>query len=129
MITLALLAGYLWLIYSLYTDSGAGTVETGVCLFKELTTVPCPSCGSTRSVKSLVRGDVWNAFYWNPFGIIISLTMILLPFWLIFDLIAKKNTFYIFYIGLEKFLKNKWIAAAAIILVLANWIWNITKGL
>lgn len=129
MMTLALLAGYLWLFYSLYADSGTGTIEPGVCLFKELTSVPCPSCGSTRSVKSLVNGDIGDALYWNPFGIIISLIMALMPVWLIYDRITKRETFYDFYISLEKFLKNKWIAVAAIILVLANWIWNITKGL
>ncbi len=36
------------------------------CVFKGLTGLPCPTCGSTRSVIHLVHGDVPAALAMNP---------------------------------------------------------------
>ena len=36
------------------------------CLFKVMTGYPCPTCGSTRMVSSLINLDILSAFYWNP---------------------------------------------------------------
>lgn len=43
------------------------------CVFKRLTTIPCPSCGSTRSVVHLSHGDFLSAFVMNP---LITLCMV-----------------------------------------------------
>jgi hypothetical protein len=37
-----------------------------VCHFRELTDIPCPTCGSTRLVEALLRFDVGEALRWNP---------------------------------------------------------------
>jgi hypothetical protein len=37
-----------------------------VCYFHEWTGLPCPSCGSTRLVESLLAGDPLGAVRWNP---------------------------------------------------------------
>ena len=37
-----------------------------VCYFNEWTGLPCPSCGSTRLVESLLAGDILGAARWNP---------------------------------------------------------------
>ena len=36
------------------------------CLFKELTGIPCPGCGMTRSVISMLRGDLFSAVHYSP---------------------------------------------------------------
>jgi hypothetical protein len=36
------------------------------CVFKGLTGVPCPTCGSTRSMVHLAHGDVMSAVAMNP---------------------------------------------------------------
>ena len=36
------------------------------CVFKGLTGIPCPTCGSTRSVVHLARGDILSALTMNP---------------------------------------------------------------
>ncbi len=36
------------------------------CAFKMLTGIPCPTCGSTRSMVYLANGDVLAAFMMNP---------------------------------------------------------------
>ena len=38
------------------------------CTFKEMTGLPCPSCGMTSSFALLVRGDVMNSLRANAVG-------------------------------------------------------------
>jgi len=37
-----------------------------LCLLKNTTGVPCPTCGSTRAVKAVSRGAIGEAFGHNP---------------------------------------------------------------
>lgn len=37
-----------------------------VCLFHRLTGIPCPTCGATRCVKALLRGDWGVAIFLQP---------------------------------------------------------------
>lgn len=39
---------------------------TPSCVFKGLTGIPCPTCGTTRSVVYLSQGDAANALVMNP---------------------------------------------------------------
>jgi hypothetical protein len=36
------------------------------CLFKQVTGLPCATCGLTRMVRALATGDLAGAFYWHP---------------------------------------------------------------
>lgn len=36
------------------------------CVFHEVTGLWCPGCGGTRSVRALVRGDLWQCFIDYP---------------------------------------------------------------
>ena len=40
-----------------------------------MTGIPCPTCGMTRGVASLLHGDPRGAFLFNPLGMIILLGM------------------------------------------------------
>lgn len=122
------LAGYIWLFISIRTNlTEAKSVD--VCLIKHLTNIPCPSCGSTRSVISLAKGKFSDAMLINPFGYVVAMIMILAPIWILIDLAIKKRTLFEFYRKMETNLKNPKIAIPLIGLVIMNWIWNITKGL
>lgn len=125
-LTIACLAGYIWLYVNVkyYVN---GSHEIGVCIIKHTTNVPCPSCGSTRSVLSAFQGNIAGAFMLNPFGLIIVVILIVSPVWILSDKILKKESFWIFYQKMEQWLKIKPVAFMAILLVLANWIWNIYK--
>lgn len=125
----ACVAGYLWLLYSVSTSQSGSSDVNEVCLIKHVTNIPCPSCGSTRSVLSLLDGNLVEAITINPFGIIIALIMVILPPWILFDFAAKRKTFFEFYGHAEVFLRSRNIAIPLLILVLVNWAWNITKGL
>jgi len=76
-----------------------------------------------------MKGDILNALYWNPFGILLVSILIITPLWIIYDLASRNSTLLNAYIKTEHFLKRKWIAIPAILLVLMNWVWNISKGL
>lgn len=125
----ACLAGYGY-IFLMKQDLGGQLSQLGpVCLFKRFTHFPCPSCGATRSVLALLQGDLAQALYWNPLGLILVSLLVLCPLWLGYDTIRQQDSLYLFYYRLESLLKRRLVALPAIALVLGNWIWNIYKGL
>ena len=119
---IACVAGYIWLFYG---ASRKNAID--VCIFKHATSVPCPSCGSTKSVLSLVDGNFSQALYFNPFGIVIASIMLITPFWIFFDIASKKKTLLSFYLRVETAFKTPKVAIPLVLVVLINWIWNITK--
>ncbi len=124
---LACLAAYAWLGAGL--SHGNGSVHVEVCLFKRLTGFPCPSCGSTRAILAFLNGNFSEAFHLNPLGILLLFILCMVPPWILMDLAAGKQTLLEFYRNAEAFMKQKRVFLPAILLVLANWGWNISKGL
>lgn len=118
--------GTLYLIYHLYSTA---TETPNVCLIKNVTGYPCPSCGTTRAIVLLSKGAVLQSLQQNPFGIIVALCMFILPFWIGFDVLKKKATFYDFYIKIESVIRKPKVAVILILLVILNWIWNLYKHL
>ena len=125
LLSLGLLGGYAYMAYSVYYPEAHVTA----CFFKSVTGIPCPACGNTRSVLAFLRGDPYSALCVNPLGVIMALLMIVLPAWIIFDIVAKKETLYYFYKKAEKTIALKPVAIIFVLLIVMNWIWNIKKGL
>lgn len=119
--------GYLWLLYSY--ASKLTHDDVGVCLFKKVSSIPCPSCGSTRAVVALLHGQVKKSIFINPMGLIIAFIMLLSPFWVVYDIILKKDTLFKCYVRIEAFIRKPIVVMPLVVLVVVNWIWNITKGL
>jgi len=65
----------------------------------------------------------------NPLGLVVATIMAITPFWLLYDVLLKKNTLYNSYLKTEKVLKIPLIAILLFLLIAANWAWNIHKGL
>jgi hypothetical protein len=42
--------------------------DAGLCLFRQVTGRPCPSCGLTRSWSAAARFDVRESAAWHPLG-------------------------------------------------------------
>lgn len=125
---IACLAGYIWLYFNIvFSYTSNKSIE--VCLIKHVTNIPCPSCGSTRSVVLISKGNFIEAMLINPIGYLIASIMLLAPIWIIADTLTKKNTLFNFYKKIETYLKKPKFAIPLIFLVIINWIWNITKGL
>jgi hypothetical protein len=114
--------GYVWLFVSSYYHFH---IES--CLFHKITHIPCPSCGSTRSVFALLNGEFASAFYYNPLGYLILLLMITLPVWVVYDHILGKESFIRSYKNIESLFKKYYIAIPSILLILGNWVWNFFK--
>lgn len=120
------LAGYGWLAISwLHAGNGGWTA----CLFKRVFHLPCPACGSTRSLLCLMQGDVQGAFMLNPNGFLLALLLVLIPLWMLFDLVSGRSTYYAFFRKAEAALADKRLFVSLVILVILNWIWNICKQL
>ncbi len=125
---IACVVGYIWLFYCL--KNGVSENESiGVCIIKHTTNVPCPSCGSSRSVISIIKGNFYDALMFNPLGYFIALIMLITPYWISIDLILKKRSLFNFYQNIEMKLKKAQFAVPLVMLIVSNWIWNIIKGL
>lgn len=58
------------------------------CVFYEVTGLYCPGCGITRAILSLVEGDIYQAFRYNPI-IFVDIPVIIITS--IIDFIYKDN--------------------------------------
>ena len=89
-----------------------------LCWFRRISTIPCPSCGSTRGVLSLLEGDVLGAFLKNPL-VMTALTVLAVGFGLRFLCGLKLEW------NLGR--KERWaVWALAGAALLANWAWVIS---
>ena len=70
-----------------------------------------------------------EALLLNPLGIIMGSLMVILPVWLLYDLVTRKDTLYGNYQKFENTVRIRWVAIVLMLLIMANWIWNIQKGL
>tara|TARA_R110000737_G_scaffold327084_3_gene341140 strand:- start:14394 stop:14810 length:417 start_codon:yes stop_codon:yes gene_type:complete len=128
LLLIACLAGYIWLYFSI-TKNIADNMPAEVCLIKRVTNMPCPSCGSTRSIISLTKGEFVHALTINPIGYLVATIMLIAPIWIFIDTISRKKSLIDFYQKIETFVRRPKFAIALILLVIINWIWNISKGL
>ena len=128
LLCVALICAYCWVgWYILYQDTAPTSFTP--CLFKNATGLPCPSCGTTRSVAEIAKGNFIKAATINPLGFIVAAFMAVAPFWIIFDVAANKSTLHTSYQSFETALKKCWLALLLVSLVVLNWIWNIYKEL
>ena len=116
-------------IYFFYNNQSLQSETVHVCIFKNVTGYPCPSCGTTRAVMLLLKGKITASLLMNPFGIIVLLLMVLMPIWILADVVLKRDTFFNFYTKTEVLIRTRWLAVFLIMLVAFNWIWNIYKHL
>lgn len=114
------LGGWLWTIGSM-ASAGQGVWKG--CLFKMLLHVPCPSCGATRAVMAVFRGDVVEAFCLNPLGLLLAAGLVLLPVWLLADLLRRRATLYRLFLCMDKLLQRRRVFVVFVCVILVNWAW------
>lgn len=128
-LTILSMAGYAWIGFHLFSKGIAEKTLT-VCLLKNATCVPCPSCGITRSLLLLISGDIPAAILLNPLGCIVALALLILPVWILTDVVTQKNTLARSFLWTENKIKTKKaIYIPLVALALLNWGWNILKEL
>lgn len=94
------------------------------CLFKQLTGIPCPGCGTIRSLNLLLEGKVVESMKMNPLGVMLSLLAVVCFVWYVVDLYRGSRSLY-------KAFHTRWPNYTIVIasaLTIANWAWNIYKG-
>jgi len=115
-IVLVIVTGYGYLLLTSFPSS-----EESICVFKRVTTVPCPGCGMGRSTWSLLRGEIADSLFYHPLGIVFNVFMLVAMIWALHDLIKNKD-------HLIKTLKRPWPGYSLILLIiviLVVWIRNI----
>ena len=124
LLLLFIAGGYLWLLVS--NDSSRVLGWNG-CLIRYLFHIPCPSCGSTRAVCAAFQGEWLAALYYNPLGLLLAVLMVLIPVWIVIDLLVGASSFFQAYRLMEKKLQRWPYALTGIVAILINWIWNFQK--
>ena len=89
------------------------------CVFRSLTGLPCPTCGSTRSFVFLSQGRLLAAFSMNPLIVLAALFAVL---YLAFSLAALAFDLPGMSFSLADGEKDR-VRAAAVLLVLVNWLY------
>ncbi len=59
-------AAWLALVAAAVALAAAADVDVHLCLFHRLTTLPCPTCGSTRGTLSILHGEFVAGWAKNP---------------------------------------------------------------
>lgn len=114
-------AGYaLYLLPQFFPFGGI----TGFCMFRSITGIPCPGCGMGKASIMISQGEFYNAFIMHPLSIPFAIAALAAIFWLIYDLIRKKETFLT--LMTRKLKRPYFIVLLAIIAGI--WAWNILKG-
>lgn len=60
------------------------------CIFNKITGLYCPGCGITRMIISLLKGDIYQAFRYNP---LIFIEVPIIVILLIFEKLFKNNKY------------------------------------
>lgn len=95
------------------------------CVIKSLTGVPCPGCGTIRSLQLLLHGDLVGSVLTNPLGLLLAILSIAAVTLMVRDVRKNDDMLY-------RLMHRRWpplALAVVVLLTLANWLWNISKGL
>lgn len=99
------------------------------CPFKAVTSVPCPACGTTSAVVHILHGRLIDAFLLNPLSYLALPMIIIVPLWIIADIVTCKDTFFAFYRKAESLLLKRKVYLTAIAIILLIWLNNIYRSL
>jgi hypothetical protein len=123
-----LLVGYSWIGFQL-SHSSQHQDGFHFCLFKNLTGMPCPSCGITRSIIQFYHGHFEAALLINPLGLIAAIMLVATPLWMIHDVFRGSQSMAYYYKKTEFVLRKQKVYIPIIAVLILNWYWNIEKGL
>ena len=90
------------------------------CIFHEITGLPCPTCGATRSVMALSRFDLMSSLTLNPLVTLFAIGLIIFSLLFLIGAITGKSL----NIALAEKGK-KVIRYSAFVLIALNWLFLI----
>ncbi len=122
--TLFVTTGILWLVWNWVFYKSVSP-----CLFKNLTDIPCPGCGSTRAAFLALSFRFSEALALNPLGILYAVAIFVLPFWWFYDLFYRSNSMFNYWNKFENLCKRKSVLFILFVMIGSIWIHNIMIGL
>lgn len=100
-----------------------------LCMFKSITGLACPGCGTTRAGLALLDGNISAALGTNPLGIITIVLLTLSTLVFAYDVFTQEKILLTTAQKTERALKKPGVFISVIALILMNWSWSIVKGL
>jgi len=93
----------------------------GTCTFREITGVPCPGCGLTRSFISLGHGHMFEAWTYNPAGFLFFAVVAFQVPYRVFQIVRihrgqRQHRFAYF---------DSWVLIALVAVLLVQWAWRL----
>jgi hypothetical protein len=116
---------YGWVGFNLVRLFIKGSSAPDVCLLKSTTGVPCPFCGTTRSIMSVLQGEWMNALHLNPLGILLIVFVMIVPLWMLVDYISGTQSFYRTFNVWAKRLGYRGVMILGTVIVLSLWLWQL----
>jgi ascorbate-specific PTS system EIIC-type component UlaA len=108
----------------LWVAAGHEELPRVICPFRHLTGIPCFTCGGTRAVLALTRGDVRAAFLWNP---LVAISAIAALAWLVYAAIVTTLRAPRLRVRLAE--RDRFVfRAAAWTAITGNWVFLILQG-
>jgi hypothetical protein len=108
----------------LWLASGHEEAPSLICPFRHLTGIPCFTCGGTRAVLALTRGDLQAALVWNP---LVAVGAIAAMAWLVYAAVVTALRAPRLRVRLAE--RDKVVFRAAAWTVIAgNWVFLILQG-
>jgi acyl-coenzyme A synthetase/AMP-(fatty) acid ligase len=99
-----------------------------LCIFKQVTGLPCPACNTGHGVYELLEGKWQDAVYQNPVSVFAVFFGGIAGVWLIADMVRRKPGLYYAFKRSDIYLKqNKWLLVLVFMLIAADWSWQLFK--
>jgi hypothetical protein len=98
----------------------ASAADTPLCLFRRVTGVPCATCGSTRSVRAIARGEPLEAIALNPLFAALLLAAVA---WAVLRIGLGRR------VRLDLTARQRgWLWALLAAAFAANWVWVVVRA-
>jgi hypothetical protein len=78
-------------------------------------------------VQAAFHGEWQASLYYNPLGLLLAALMVVVPLWIVADLLRGSSSFLRAYQTTEQKLQRWPYAVTGIVAILINWIWNLVK--
>jgi hypothetical protein len=102
---------------------GLDRLPLTVCVFKGLTGLPCPTCGSTRAAAALFGLDVAGALALNP---VVTVVAVVMAAWALVDLVLLPSRRSL---RIEVSPRLGYVLrAAALLAFFLNWVYLLVSG-
>nr|WP_319399683.1 DUF2752 domain-containing protein [uncultured Carboxylicivirga sp.] len=98
--------GYSYLLLTSFPQS-----HESICLFKKVSSIPCPGCGMGRSTWMLIHGHLSQSLFYHPLGILFNVFMLGAVMQAAIDVFRNDDK-------LIRFLQRKWPLWSLIVLVI-----------